>query len=296
MIVRAMVHGSKVSLIPKFKIEPKEKVGSQGNMMVTKNEEMCAYSTTDYDKFTKLNGNRTENVANINAIKKSMSEDQLIVPAIVNENYQIIDGQHRLKACEELGVEFYFIIVEGYGLDQVQRINAHMKNWNDTDYLESFINRYNNGEPEFKQYVLLKEFMTSNGITNMKAALVLAYDGLATEVPKIAFRTGTFKFNNLNRAEDFASKALNFEEFFPKQWNTAGFLSVFIGMARTEHYNHDFMVGNLPTQWVKFAETSGISGWRTTLVEIYNYKRRRTDRIESPTVKYAMEDIAAGKA
>ena len=60
-----------------------------GNIMVTEN----------YDMFKKIGGNRKINKANYAKIVKSMKEEQLIIPIVVNERYEIIDGQHRYTAC-----------------------------------------------------------------------------------------------------------------------------------------------------------------------------------------------------
>ena len=48
-----------------------------GNIMVTEN----------YDMFKKIGGNRKINKANYSKIVKSMKEEQLIIPIVVNEKY-----------------------------------------------------------------------------------------------------------------------------------------------------------------------------------------------------------------
>ena len=40
-----------------------------------------------------MSGNRDINIAHKNRLKKSIEEESLCVPIIVNEKYQIIDGQ-----------------------------------------------------------------------------------------------------------------------------------------------------------------------------------------------------------
>ena len=44
-----------------------------------------------------------------------MTEKLLMCPIIVNENYEIIDGQHRYSASKELGLPIRYIVGEGYG-------------------------------------------------------------------------------------------------------------------------------------------------------------------------------------
>ena len=100
-----------------------------GNIMVTEN----------YDMFKKIGGNRKINKANYSKIVKSMKEEQLIIPIVVNEKYEIIDGQHRFTACKDLGKPVYFYMVRGYGLEQVKRANIASSNWKKENYLDMFI-------------------------------------------------------------------------------------------------------------------------------------------------------------
>jgi ParB-like chromosome segregation protein Spo0J len=39
------------------------------------------------------------------SLKKSIKENGLYVPIIVNQNGIVLDGHHRYKACQELGIE-----------------------------------------------------------------------------------------------------------------------------------------------------------------------------------------------
>ena len=97
-----------------------------GNIMMTEN----------YDMFKKIGGNRKLNKTNYAKIVKSMKEEQLIIPIVVNERYEIIDGQHRFQACEDLGKPVYFYMVRGYGLEQVKRANIASSNWKKENYLK----------------------------------------------------------------------------------------------------------------------------------------------------------------
>lgn len=84
--------------------------------------------TNDYEKFNHLSGNRIINELNLAKIKKSMEENFLISPILVNEHLEIIDGQHRLQAVKELGFPVYYFVNKGYGLKEVQALNSNGKN------------------------------------------------------------------------------------------------------------------------------------------------------------------------
>jgi hypothetical protein len=72
----------------------------------------------------------------------------------VNENYEIIDGQHRFKAAQELGLPVNIIICPGYSIKDVQRLNANQKEWKLIDYLDGFCEE---GETEYGGSKKLKE-------------------------------------------------------------------------------------------------------------------------------------------
>ena len=51
---------------------------------------------------------------------------------------EVIDGQHRIDAAKEHGLGVYYSIVNGYGLQEVQALNAVGKKWTTNDILDSY--------------------------------------------------------------------------------------------------------------------------------------------------------------
>lgn len=95
------------------------------------------YQTDDYSLFKKLEGNR--DAKNITAIKKSMEKvGVLLDPILINEKYEVIDGQHRLEALKQLGMPVNFMIQEGIGLEECRLMNTGQRNWGSMDYVKSY--------------------------------------------------------------------------------------------------------------------------------------------------------------
>lgn len=117
--------------------------------------------THDYSLFKRLKGNRQVNLAHVEALKKSMKEQPLlkVKPLLVNKNFEVIDGQHRLQAAKELGQPIYYIIEENadYGVAIV--LNANSKNWGTGDYIDMF------AQQDHAQYVSLMKFIKDNDIS-----------------------------------------------------------------------------------------------------------------------------------
>jgi ParB-like chromosome segregation protein Spo0J len=61
--------------------------------------------TKQYTKFNILDHNRELNNTNLKKIEESILEKGLQVPIIIDENYNIIDGQHRFYVLQKNKME-----------------------------------------------------------------------------------------------------------------------------------------------------------------------------------------------
>lgn len=94
--------------------------------------------TYDYDMFKCLIGNREVVERRKNKIIASVkSVGQLPIPILVNEKYEVVDGQGRLEAWKELGLPVLFLIQKGIGLKECQAINQNQEKWRSLDYIKS---------------------------------------------------------------------------------------------------------------------------------------------------------------
>lgn len=101
------------------------------------------YKTKNYEVFKFIGGNRTIRPGNIEKMRQSMIEQQLVIPICVNENFEIIDGQHRFTVCKELKKPVYYYVQDGYRLPEVERANRSNTNWSLNDFLHSFTHKNN---------------------------------------------------------------------------------------------------------------------------------------------------------
>ena len=68
--------------------------------------------TTDYKKFKIIQGNRALREFHVEYLKKSIMKDNLLYlnPILVNSDYYVFDGQHRLKVAEDLNLPIFYTI------------------------------------------------------------------------------------------------------------------------------------------------------------------------------------------
>lgn len=96
------------------------------------------YEETDYSIFKKLDDNRDLLESRVAKIKASISEKYILNPIIVNENFEVIDGQGRYEARKRMGLPIHYIIAPGTNSDDCRRMNKYNKAWSMEDYAVSF--------------------------------------------------------------------------------------------------------------------------------------------------------------
>ena len=117
--------------------------------------EIKVYKTDDYSLFKRLEGNR-----DIKCVKKIIDSINTVGyipnPIMVNEDMEVIDGQNRLKALEELGLPVYYFIVKGADINTARALNLGRTNWKPIDYVASY------AESGIKPYQLFLKLITDN--------------------------------------------------------------------------------------------------------------------------------------
>lgn len=117
--------------------------------------------TNEYEKFKKLKGNRAVTEKRKEKIKNSILKVGYITsPILVNENFEIIDGQGRFEALKELQLPIEYIIQDNIGITECVAMNINNTNWSLLDYIQSYADK----GLESYQYILdlMQEFNIYN--------------------------------------------------------------------------------------------------------------------------------------
>lgn len=108
------------------------------------------HTTNDYAMFGELEGNR-EVAGRAKKIGKSIDEVGYIpVPIVVNEKYEIIDGNGRFSALKERNLPVYYIVVPGLTLEHCISMNINSTNWTMRNFVDGYAKQGN------ANYVALK--------------------------------------------------------------------------------------------------------------------------------------------
>lgn len=241
-------------------------------------------STTDYGRFKWIKGNRTPNQVHLTRLRKSIEKKQLFSPVLVNERFEIIDGQHRFLAMKELGLPIFYIITNGYGLEEIQILNTNTSNWKKEDYLKAYCDI---GSPN---YLLFKQFMdefpqfgfqscerlislkTSGNISNSRTAPMLKNNKIVNTMIK-DFENGQLQVPNFAKSKEYAKMLTQVQPYY-KRFNRGVFVSAMILIFNNPNYNHDEMIKKLEMQPTKLVDCMTVTAYKLLLEEIYNFKRR----------------------
>lgn len=223
------------------------------------------HTTTDYFLFSPIEGNRNKNLLHINRLKKSMSETYLFTVIIVNEKYEIIDGQHRFDVIQELKLPLNYIVCNGYGLNEVHILNQNSKTWTSDDYLDGYC------KLGYKDYLKYKEFKELYGIGHYECMWLL--NGSQLSNPTQVFFTGDFKIKNYNEACKIIEKIMLVEPYY-NEWKRRSFILAMLQLFKNQNFELTEFLQKLKLQPTALSNCSTTNQYVSLIEEIYNYRRR----------------------
>lgn len=222
--------------------------------------------TRNYELFKSMQGNREINPLHVKRLTASMSENYLFSPLIVNEKMEIIDGQHRLAAASSLSLPIYYIVIEGYGLREVQILNVNSKTWKIDDFLSGYCDM---NIEDYKRYKwFLEKYKFGHNVT---MAMLLGLRERSNEAGKV-FNQGEFKIESLEKAVDFAEKIYRIEPYF-EEFKRREFIFSIMSLMNNPEFNFDEFLRKLSLQPTKLKVGATYKQYKDMIEEIYNHKR-----------------------
>lgn len=132
---------------------------------------MQVRETSDYSIFQKSLVNRQIDESLIKKLTKSINEKNLLSwrPILVDQNLQVIDGQHRLQVAKKLGVPIYYQMKE---CDDKEFIDAiflvnNQKPWKINDYHNFYLKQ---GHEEYEK---LEKFCKETGLSLVNSLILI---------------------------------------------------------------------------------------------------------------------------
>ena len=237
-------------------------------------------STRDLSVFKILEGNRNINLANVERLVKSIEENGFLqMPIIVNENYEVIDGQHRLMAATKLNSIIYYHKVNNYDLKTAITLNRNQSNWSIADYIRSYC------DLGYKDYIKLQEFSEANkDFGLMICAELTSLDNNRQMYAKgnnenaDLVRKGNYKFDPNNKAEYIFNAAIKIKTVIPDVMLVA-YLRCLNKCINNPEFNLNQFVKKATTFPDQHRRSSTVSVIMANIEHIYNFRNQGKTRI-----------------
>jgi hypothetical protein len=232
--------------------------------------------TSDLGIFTKIKGNRPENPQHIKRLAESIRTfGMLINPILVNKNYEVIDGQHRLAAAKLSHSNIYYIIVEDYGLKQVHALNLNQKNWSAKDFMVAY------AKQNERSYVLLLDFYERHAVFTLQDCIMMcsnnahcmSYSGQKKYNTKNVFNEGTWEAKDMGLAEEWAENIKLVKQYY-RGYTRTTFVGTMLGLFKHPNFDFSEFLGKLKMQPTALVDCANREQYRDLIEDIYNWKRR----------------------
>lgn len=233
----------------------------------------------DYALFRDLYGNREKKQVHIERLKRSMEQNYLLSPILVNEKYEIIDGQHRFEAAKYLGFPVYYIVVPGYSNSEVQILNTNSSNWNRPDFLNAYCELKKPAYLTFRNF--LREFPELG--FQIPHMLLTGLKGRGKEHKKIRtkeFEEGNLEIVDLEKARELARKLMDIKPYY-KGFARREFASAMFDIFKNKNYKHKEFLHKLEKFPNKMHDCTKVEEYKILIENTYNYKR-----IEKVNLRY----------
>lgn len=191
-------------------------------------------STTNYRKFSFFKQNRAVTESRVGSLAKSISDIDMTenFPILVDEDFRIIDGQHRFSACKKLKKPIHYTIVKLNGdVDlAMSKINSNQRAWSVPDW----INHY--AEKGYSDYIVLRDAINDYKLPFSNASALVSNKSwnTATELKLGTWKAGSIPIEKMIKIYD------DYKEIFVYA-SRSNFVRALVGVITHKEYNHSKM-------------------------------------------------------
>ncbi len=223
--------------------------------------------TNKYKQFKTIPGNRPVSERHVRELAESYLANPNLVelrPILVNEKLELIDGQHRVLACERNGIEVPYIVAPGLTVATAQLMNALQKPWSLLDFARSYAY---SGNKHYQKF----EYLMDEYALNPTVTLAYVKNGYrATTNSK--FKNGHFEMpEDYKTVEDRFALLSTFDDYKVIPWHSDRFAKAFLHVMNLEDYNHERMLHNLALAAPSVKPQADRLEWLRELERVYNY-------------------------
>lgn len=237
--------------------------------------ENLVQQSSNYKQFKMMGNNRDVVDGHVKAIKKAFEEIgnlTQVQPILVNERYEIIDGQHRFMAAKEMGAPIYFTLRPGLTVGDARSMNILHRSWGMMDFALSYAT---SGDLNYIKFLKLKEEYGFGLTTTMEYI-----NGGSSHGAFAAFRKGEFVIDDPVTARIRLNQLYEVLQLVPQVKNDRNFSRAFFKVSTTSAYDHRRMLRKLSIVGDSVIRKFGVQGeYLRSLEEAYNHGNHTENRV-----------------
>ena len=230
--------------------------------------------TKDYNLFKILSGNRPIDSYHLKKLKKSIETNNHLNlhPIIINDRYEVIDGQHRLEAAKQLQCEIFYIKSSKVDDEHLIDCNVNQKQFDVENYIDFF--SIKEKKPE---YIELQKMLKATGL-KPKALLTLILGVVSPNILEF-LKTGKFKFPLNEEPTDLLNFYYDFVAYVKDKrikpfsmFTNHNFTRALRWLYKTQGFDSALFYKKLDLRWFDLKPQRTSEEWYELLISIYNFK------------------------
>lgn len=222
--------------------------------------------TMEYSVFILDKKNRPINEEKVKSFMREFKKGRFYMkefPAIVNENFVILDGQHRFDACRQMQLPFLFRLTDKLTIDNVIDIQSNA-GWSTMDYVHAYIKQ------EKQDYIVLYRFMNRYKLTATSAVYLLR-NNFAVGLLKCGFYEGNFVVVNETKAHKFAKMINEIQDLISIRATQKNFVIAVAKSMSTPDFNDKRMIEQMTKYGSLMKQQVTTDDFIRNLELVYNY-------------------------
>jgi len=235
------------------------------------------YETQNYDMFSLINGNRPIEKDRVKRLQKQIKQFGLKNPILLTKDKSVMDGQHRLKACENLGMPVKYVFdnilsSDDKILDLIRAINKDQKNWTSVNIGNSYAVSEDNSD--YVRYMDLFKLGVSHSF------ILHACAEFSKGKPDVKCSTTDFKSGNFILSLEVYEMIKGLIKMFKssgvpiKIWNRQYFIRALMKLRKVKEFDTYRFIENFerfPYEWKNAYQTMDNL---KSILRLHNYRNR----------------------
>jgi len=231
--------------------------------------------SSNYSTFKFLEANRDIRERHVNTLVTSIKKEGQIYPILINKNFEVIEGQHRVEACKILQIPVMFLKNDKATIKHVRIVNNCQEGWVFYDYLKSFSHH---SHPHHETYQKVGLFVKEFGF-QPRICLVLLVGGVENGKKINEFKIGTFIIDDEEKSRKLAKQLLKIKTFAPDLVTNKKFCLAWFRVQKIDKFKVESAYVQIRKYRAKLEGCLNQEDWIEGILEAYSYKKPKSEKI-----------------